>query len=72
MSARFTVKELSADKAYSTQANLAAVDALGFSVEQSDMAMKYEVAAKFVAHNLRCLISAMYELGISPVFAQAS
>lgn len=30
--------------------------------------MKNEVFAKFVAHNICCLISAMYELNIEPEF----
>ena len=121
---RFTVKELSADLAYSTHANLEAVDALGalpmipfksnasdgtgglwakmfhyfqfqkeeflkkyhlrsnvestFSMvkrtlgdsvrSKGEVAMKNEVAAKFVAHNIRCLIQAMYELNLTPIF----
>ena len=39
---------------------------------KGEVAMKNEVAAKFICHNLCCLIQAMYELGISPDFAQAS
>jgi hypothetical protein len=35
---------------------------------RTDTAMKNEVYAKFVAHNLCCLVSAIYELGIVPVF----
>jgi transposase len=38
---------------------------------KTDVAMKNEVLAKFVCHNICCLISAMYELGITPEFAQA-
>jgi len=38
---------------------------------KTDTAMKNEVLAKFVCHNICCLISAMYELGITPEFAQA-
>jgi hypothetical protein len=30
--------------------------------------MKNEVLAKIVCHNICCLISAMYELGVDPVF----
>jgi hypothetical protein len=33
---------------------------------KTDTAQKNEVLCKFVAHNARCLIHAMYELGISP------
>lgn len=33
--------------------------------------MGNEVLAKFVCHNICCLISAMYELGISPILVQA-
>jgi hypothetical protein len=33
--------------------------------------MKNEVYAKFVAHNLCCLVSAIYEVGIVPVFWRA-
>jgi transposase len=35
---------------------------------KTDTAMKNEVLAKFVAHNVCCLVSAMYELGLDPVF----
>lgn len=38
---------------------------------KTDTAMTNEVLAKIVCHNICCLISAMYELGISPEFAQA-
>jgi hypothetical protein len=33
---------------------------------KTDTAMKYEVLAKIVCHNLCCCISAWYELGIDP------
>ena len=33
--------------------------------------MKNEALAKLLCHNLCCLISAWYELGIEPVFGQA-
>lgn len=33
-----------------------------------DVAAKNEVLCKFLCHNICCLISAMYELGIKPVF----
>ncbi|MEX2174145.1 MAG: transposase [Pirellulaceae bacterium] len=33
-----------------------------------DVAMKNEVLAKFLCHNICCLISAIYELGLSPTF----
>jgi transposase len=33
-----------------------------------DTAMKNEVLAKLVNHNICCLISAMYEVGIDPTF----
>jgi transposase len=36
---------------------------------KGDLAMKNEVLAKIVCHNICCLISAIYELGIEPVFA---
>jgi hypothetical protein len=32
--------------------------------------MKNEVLAKILCHNLCCLISAWYELGIEPVFGR--
>jgi transposase len=35
---------------------------------KGDLAMKNEVLAKLVCHNLCCLISAMYEMGVNPVF----
>jgi hypothetical protein len=35
---------------------------------QGDLAMANEVLAKLVCHNLCCLISAMYEMGVNPVF----
>ena len=35
---------------------------------KTDTAMRNEVLAKFVCHNLCCLISAWYELGVEPVF----
>ena len=119
----FTVKELSADKAYLSQKNLEFVDELGavpfipfkvnsrgdsrpgiwqrmfseftlsrenwlahyhqrsnvestFSMvkakfgdavrSKTDVAMKNEVLAKVLCHNVCCLVSAMYELGIDP------
>jgi hypothetical protein len=34
---------------------------------KTDTAQKNEVLAKFVAHNVCCLISAWYELGIVPI-----
>lgn len=37
---------------------------------KSDVAAKNEVLAKILCHNICCLISAMYELGIEPVFAE--
>jgi|KBSSwiStaDraftv2_1062776.scaffolds.fasta_scaffold5091967_1 hypothetical protein len=36
---------------------------------KTDVAMKYETLAKFVCHNVCCVIQAMHELGISPDFA---
>lgn len=125
--ARFNVSEVSADLAYSSRANLEAIDAIGASplipfksnavaaperqgslwakmfhyfnykreeflkryhnrsnVEstfsmlkakfgdsvrsKTDTAMKNEVLAKIVCHNIVVLISAMYELGIDPIF----
>lgn len=38
---------------------------------KTDTAMGNEVLAKIVCHNICCLISAMYDLGINPEFAQA-
>jgi transposase len=38
---------------------------------KADVAMKNEALAKFVCHNLCCLIAAWYELGIDPLFAPA-
>jgi hypothetical protein len=35
---------------------------------KTDRAMKAEVLAKFVAHNIGCVISAIYERGIDPTF----
>lgn len=35
---------------------------------QTDGAMRNEGLAKLLAHNIRCLVSASYELGIDPVF----
>ena len=37
----------------------------------TETAIKNEVLAKFVCHNICCLISAMYELGITPEFDSA-
>jgi hypothetical protein len=34
----------------------------------TDLAMKNETLAKFVCHNICCLIQAMYELGVDPIF----
>ena len=36
---------------------------------KTEIAMKNEVLCKVLAHNICCLISAMYELGIEPTFA---
>jgi transposase len=35
---------------------------------KTELAMKNEVRAKVVCHNICCLISAMFELGINPAF----
>ena len=35
---------------------------------KTDTAMKNETLAKILAHNICCLISAWYELGIEPMF----
>jgi hypothetical protein len=35
---------------------------------KTDVAMRNEVLCKILSHNICCLISAMYELGIDPVF----
>lgn len=120
----FTMKEISADKAYATQDNFAAIERAGatpyvmfksshtgksggllakafhfFCFKQdeflahyhkrsniestvsmvkakfrdhvrskTDIAMKNEVLCKFLCHNICCLISAFYELGIVPMF----
>jgi transposase len=37
---------------------------------KTDTAMRNEVLAKFVCHNVCCVIAAMYELGINPVFSR--
>ena len=123
----FTVREVSADKAYLSQKNLEFVDEMGavpfipykvnsrgdsrpgvwermyceftlnreswlkhyhqrsnvestFSMvkakfgdavrSKTDVAMKNEVLAKVLGHNLCCLIHAMYELGIDPKLAE--
>ena len=39
---------------------------------KSDVAAKNEVLCKFLCHNICCLISAMYELGIDPVLTETS
>ena len=39
---------------------------------KGDMAMKNEVLAKILCHNIVCVIHAMYELGIDPVFGQVA
>ena len=36
---------------------------------KSEIAAKNEVLAKILCHNICCLVSAMYELGIEPSFA---
>lgn len=38
---------------------------------KTDVAMKNEVLCKILCHNMCCLISAIYELGIAPVFDNA-
>ena len=35
-----------------------------------NVAMKNEVLCKVLCHNICCLVSAMYELGIDPIFSQ--
>jgi hypothetical protein len=37
---------------------------------KTDVAMRNEVYCKLIAWNLTCLVHAIYELGISPVFWQ--
>jgi hypothetical protein len=37
---------------------------------KTDVAMKNEALCKLLAHNLCCLISAWYELGIEPLFTK--
>jgi hypothetical protein len=39
---------------------------------KGDVAMKNEVLCKIVCHNICCLISAWYELGIEPILGQAA
>jgi hypothetical protein len=39
---------------------------------KTDTAMKNEVLAKILAHNICCLISAIYELKIEPVLGSAA
>jgi transposase len=39
---------------------------------KSDVAARNEVLAKFLCHNICCLISAMYELGIQPMLGKVS
>lgn len=39
---------------------------------KSDRAMKNEVLAKVVCHNIRCLIAAMYELNLTPLLGMES
>jgi transposase len=39
---------------------------------KTDVAMKNEALCKLLAHNICCLISAIYELGIDPTFGQAA
>jgi transposase len=39
---------------------------------KTDVAMKNEVLAKIVCHNIVCLIHEMYELGVEPAFWQAT
>lgn len=36
---------------------------------KTDVAAKNEVLCKILCHNIACLISAIYELGIEPEFA---
>ena len=38
---------------------------------KTEVASKNEVLAKVLCHNICCLISAIYELGIQPVFGMA-
>jgi transposase len=35
---------------------------------KTELAMKNEALAKLVCHNLRCVVSAIYELGVDPKF----
>ena len=35
---------------------------------KTDVAMANEALCKFICHNICCLISAMYELGVEPMF----
>jgi hypothetical protein len=38
---------------------------------KTDVAMRNEVLCKILCHNLCCLISATFELGIQPTFSAA-
>jgi len=40
----------------------------GHVPSKTDTAMKNEVLGKILCHNICCVISAIYELGISPAF----
>lgn len=120
----FTVKQVTADKAYASRANFNAVDEVGGTLyaafkgsatgavgglygkmyhfflmhkeeyeakyhrrsliesafssikrvlgnglrSKSDLAMRNESMSKLVAHNIRCVVAAIYELGITPSF----
>jgi hypothetical protein len=35
---------------------------------KGELAMRNELLVKLVCHNLSCLISAMYEMGVDPLF----
>ena len=39
---------------------------------KTEVAARNEVLAKVLARNICCVISAMYELGLEPVFGQAA
>ena len=39
---------------------------------KTDVAMRNEVLCKILCHNICCLISAMFELGITPSFTKTA
>jgi len=70
----FQAKREEFDRRYHKRSNIESTFSMlkakfGDSVRsKTDVAMKNEVLAKILCHNLCCLISAIYELGIAPTF----